>query len=138
MNCTFTQKADTRAKNDKVSENKGMEPFRLLSEEEIRAAFRQGEDAVVQIVSGLIQVIVMLAARVQALEDQLAKNSSNSGKPSSSDGLRKSSRNRSLRGSSDKKSGGQPGHEGHRFGSEQLLFLFHSSSLLFLPAVQPI
>ncbi len=138
MNCTITQKAGTRAKNDKVSENKGMETFRLPSEEEIWVAFRQGEDAVVQIVSGLIQVIVMLAARVQALEDQLAKNSSNSGKPPSSDGLKKSSRNRSLRGSSGKKSGGQPGHEGHRFGAQQLLFLFHSSSLSFLPAVQSI
>ena len=57
-------------KIDKISENKGMEPLRLPSEEEIRAVVRQGEDAVVQLVSGLMQVIIILAARVQALEDQ--------------------------------------------------------------------
>jgi transposase len=91
-----------------------MEPLNLPTEEEIRAAVRQGEDAVVSLVSSLIQVIIVLAARVQALEDQLAKNSSNSGKPPSSDGLQKPSRNRSLRRSSGKKSGAQPGHPGHR------------------------
>jgi len=91
-----------------------MEPLNLPTEEEIRTAVQQGEDAVVLLVSGLIQVIVVLAARVQALEDQLAKNSSNSGKPPSSDGLKKPSRTRSLRKSSGKKSGAQPGHPGHR------------------------
>lgn len=91
-----------------------MEPFRLPTEEEIRAVFREGEDAVVQMVSGLMQVIAMLVVRVQALEDQVAKNSSNSGKPPSSDGLKKSTHNHSLREPSGKKSGGQPGHEGHR------------------------
>jgi hypothetical protein len=82
----------TIVKIDKASQNMGMEPLQLPSEEEIRTAVRQGEDAVVQLVSGLIQVIVVLAARVQALEDQLAKNSSNSGKPPFSDGLKKPSR----------------------------------------------
>jgi transposase len=91
-----------------------MEPLHLPTEEEIRTAVQQGEDAVVQLVSGLIQVIIVLAARVQALEDQLAKNSSNSGKPPSSDGLKKPTRRRSLRKSSGKKSGAQPGHPGHR------------------------
>lgn len=84
----------------------------LPEEEEIRAAFRQGEEAVVGLVSALLQIIMMLSMQVQRLEDQVAKNSSNSGKPPSSDGLKK--RQRSLRARSGKKSGGQPGHEGHR------------------------
>ena len=92
----------------------GMEPLRLPSEEEIRAAIRQGEDAVIALVSSLLQIIAIRVARIQALEDQLAKNSSNSGKPPSSDGLKKPSRNRSLRKASGKKSGAQPGHPGHR------------------------
>jgi transposase len=91
-----------------------MEPLKLPTEEEIRAAIRQGEDATVALISSLIQIIAIQAARIQALEDQLAKNSSNSGKPPSSDGLKKASRNRSLRRSSGKKSGAQPGHPGHR------------------------
>jgi len=57
-------------------------------------------------------IIARLEERVLALEDQLAKNSQNSIKPPSSDGLKKP-RTRSLRKPSGRKSGGQPGHEGH-------------------------
>jgi transposase len=99
------------------SHNYGMEPLRIPTEEEVRSAARQGEDAIVELVFGLVTnwigVLQQLEERVRVLEDQVAKNSSNSSKPPSSDGLKKPSRNRSLRKSSERKSGGQAGHKGY-------------------------
>ena len=105
------------------SQNQGMEMSRIPTEEEVRVAARQGEEAVVALFISLVgswievlqqqqETIQRLEVRVQALEDQLAKNSGNSGKPPSSDVFKKP-HNRSLRKSSGKKSGGQPGHKGH-------------------------
>src|SRR5215471_10734143 len=51
-------------------------------------------------------------ARVAELERRLGLNSSNSGKPPSSDGLKKPPRVTSLREPSDKPSDGQNGHKG--------------------------
>ncbi len=83
-----------------------------LSVEEIREIYRQGEDAVVALIQQLIAMNKALEARIQALEDQLAKNSRNSGKPPSSDGYNKPAP-KSLRKRHGKKSGGQPGHPGN-------------------------
>lgn len=50
---------------------------------------QQGEEAVVAQVEQVVRLIRPLEARIQALEDQLAKNSHNSSKPPSSDDLKK-------------------------------------------------
>jgi transposase len=65
--------------------------------------------------AALQETIAVLLARVAELERRLGLNSSNSGKPPSSDGLHKPKREprtRSLRERSGKPSGGQKGHTG--------------------------
>ena len=59
--------------------------------------------------------VARLVERIEELERRLGLNSQNSGKPPSSDGLKKPKskrRTRSLRGKSGRKPGGQPGHKG--------------------------
>jgi transposase len=90
-----------------------MEALRLPSEEEIGAAYEQGKEAVVTLFHNSLQQLLI---RMQALEDQIAKNSRNSGKPPSSDGLNKPAP-KSLRKRHRKKSGGQAGHSGYTLQS---------------------
>src|ERR1700687_2723847 len=60
----------------------------------------------------LIALVAALKAQIAELERRLGLNSSNSGKPPSSDGLKKPARVKSLREHSGNKPGGQKGHKG--------------------------
>jgi transposase len=64
------------------------------------------------IIDQLVSVVPDLILRVEELEASLAKNSKNSSKPPSSDGLKKQPQTKSSRKPSGKKTGGQPGHKG--------------------------
>jgi transposase len=99
---------------------KSMSEFQMPTREEIKAIYREGEEAVVMLVEILVTMnqavqerVRVLEDKVQRLEDQLNKDSHNSGKPPTSDGLKKPLRH-GLRDKSGKKSGGQFGHVGHR------------------------
>jgi len=89
-----------------------MEPTQLPTEEELRAIYQEGEEVVVAVMGRMVATIRALETRIQKLEDQIAKNSHNSSKPPSSDGMKKRAK-RSLRRPSGKKSGGQVGHTGY-------------------------
>ena len=71
----------------------------------IRALFEQAKQ-----VDRLTAMVQMLSLRVGELEGRLRKDSHNSSKPPSSDGLSK--KNQSLREASGRKPGGQSGHGG--------------------------
>jgi transposase len=97
-----------------------------LTAEEIEAVQAAGP-VVISLIERLLGVIVeqqallseqqaqiaTLTTRVAELEARLAKDSHNSSKPPSSDGLAKPPKTQSLRAKSGRKPGGQPGHAGH-------------------------
>lgn len=92
-----------------------------FSREEFQAFYDQGLEAVLGLIERLwsFQQETLqtreeknrqLELRVRELEDRLMKDSHNSGKPPSSDGLKR--KPKSLREKSGRPSGGQPGHRG--------------------------
>jgi len=85
--------------------NGSMEAPRLPRDEEIGEIYDQGKEAVIALIRQLVE-------RVRVLEDRVVKNSRNSGKPPSSDGLNKPAP-KSRRKRHGRKSGGQPGHVGY-------------------------
>lgn len=86
-----------------------MQTKQIASEADIRAAYDQGVEAVILLFQ---KTFLEMSERLQQVEDQLSKNSRNSGKPPSTDGYEKPAP-KSRRKRSGKKSGGQPGHVGH-------------------------
>jgi transposase len=88
----------------------------MLTREQFQQIYEQGPDAVFAVVEALQtmvlaqqQQIELLTARVKELEDRLGKNSKNSSKPPSTDGLRKPV---SLRPKTGRKPGAQKRHRG--------------------------
>jgi transposase len=74
---------------------------------ELSLLSHEQKDALIRM---LFEKVRELSARVEEIEARQSKDSHNSGKPPSSDGLAK--KTRSLRVSSGKKAGGQAGHRG--------------------------
>jgi transposase len=70
------------------------------------------KEELIALIAALRAENAALKARMAELERRLELNSSNSGKPPSSDGLKKPARVRNLRERSGKKPGGQKGHKG--------------------------
>lgn len=64
-------------------------------------------------IEALTRQVEELTCQIRELTEQKNKNSRNSSKPPSSDGLKKPNKNRSLREASDKKAGAQQGHSGN-------------------------
>lgn len=84
----------------------------MLTRDEILAIYAAGPEAVVSVIEQLQKELLALSARVQVLEERLRKDSHNSHKPPSSDGLTRGKAPKSLRGKSGKAPGAQPGHPG--------------------------
>ena len=84
-----------------------------ITEEVVRFLMKQNEEQSARIAE-LSAEIASLNQTIKELKEQLNKNSKNSSKPPSSDGLKKPSvnKNKSLRESSGKKQGAQEGHDG--------------------------
>ena len=69
------------------------------------------QESLIGVILSLQQQLTEQQELIQQLQDQLAKDSHNSGKPPSSDGLKKG-RRRSLRRAGQRPRGGQRGHKG--------------------------
>lgn len=83
-----------------------VEPFPIIS----GAAFDALPESIQSYIQFLEKVIQQQQTQIRELEARLAKDSSNSSKPPSSDGLKR--KPKSLRKKSGKKAGGQPGRIG--------------------------
>ena len=85
----------------------------MLTRQDILELYKQGPEAMADLIEQLIQANQKLSQRVQELEDRLNKNSQNSHKPPSSDGFKKRPKKpKRVRGRERRKPGGQSDHPG--------------------------
>ena len=85
-----------------------------LTREEFDKLYDEGKET-------MYAFVLSLLARIEALEQRLGMNSTNSSKPPSSDGLAKPKpKPKSLREKTDRKSGGQEGHVGTTLAPKEI------------------
>src|SRR5215218_8280478 len=89
----------------------GIHLLSTMKREEFRTVYDSGFESTFALVEGLSHNIDALSARVQQLENRIAKNSRNYGKTTSSDDPVEH-KPKSLRRKSAKKPGAQEGHPG--------------------------
>jgi len=89
-----------------------------VKRKEIMAVYKAGPEAVIKLISSMLDQIAELKERIKVLEDRLSKNSTNSSKPPSTDWPTKK---RSLRKKSSRSPGGQKGHSGHNLKMVEVL-----------------
>ena len=82
-----------------------------ITDEFVRNLMEQNA-ALMEQVAELTATVEFLNQTIKELLEQKNKNSKNSSKPPSSDGLKKGTKDKSLREPSGKKQGAQPGHSG--------------------------
>jgi len=83
----------------------------MITHAQALSIWKADPDAAANLLVTLSREVDMLKDRVRLLEERLAKNSRNSSKPPSSDGLNKP-QPKSLRPPGIRPTGGQPGHQG--------------------------
>ncbi len=93
-------------------------------------------EALLEIIEAQAEQIKQLEARIHELEQRLNKNSSNSSKPPSSDGLGKPPRTTSLRENGKHKSGGQKGHKGETLQQTEIPDIVKKYVLTTCPSCQ--
>ncbi len=101
----------------------------MPTHKEIKKAYQGGEASVIALFDQVNLQVVLLAealenqaTAIKELQAKLAKNSSNSGKPPSSDGYGKKNvekRTESQRKKGQKPTGGQAGHSGNTLKSSK-------------------